>query len=70
MFIIPAAIFAGQFSWSEYILNFIPVFIGNAIGGSIFVALAYWLAYIGNVSPASPEENQHSYMRKRGQANE
>lgn len=65
MFLIPAAIFAGHFSWSEYILNFIPVFIGNAIGGSVFVALAYWLAYIGNVSPASPEENQLSYMRIR-----
>ncbi|THE09597.1 formate/nitrite transporter family protein [Bacillus timonensis] len=65
MFIIPAAIFAGYFTWMDYFRNFIPVYIGNAIGGSIFVALAYWLAYIGNVSPASLEENQLSNKRIR-----
>ncbi|PLR95209.1 formate/nitrite transporter family protein [Bacillus sp. T33-2] len=47
MFVIPAAIFAGHFSWLDFLNNFIPVFIGNAIGGSIFVALAYYLAYPG-----------------------
>ncbi|MED1204619.1 formate/nitrite transporter family protein [Heyndrickxia acidicola] len=45
MFVIPAAIFAGKLGWGDYIMNFIPVFIGNAIGGCIFVAMAYWLAY-------------------------
>jgi formate transporter len=45
MFVIPAAIFAGHFTWIEYISNFVPVFLGNAIGGSIFVAMAYWIAY-------------------------
>lgn len=45
MFVIPAAIFAGQLNWGQYIQNFIPVFLGNAVGGSIFVSLLYWVAY-------------------------
>jgi formate/nitrite transporter len=45
MFVIPAAIFAGHFTWLEYIGNFIPVFLGNAVGGSVFIAMAYWHAY-------------------------
>jgi formate transporter len=45
MFVIPAAIFAGHFSWLEYLGNFAPVFLGNAIGGSVFIATAYWHAY-------------------------
>ncbi|MDL4842253.1 formate/nitrite transporter family protein [Aquibacillus rhizosphaerae] len=46
MFLIPAAIFAGYFSWTAYLTNFIPVFLGNAVGGIIFVAGAYWIAYL------------------------
>ncbi|MCV9884360.1 formate/nitrite transporter family protein [Metabacillus halosaccharovorans] len=45
MFVIPAAIFSGYFSWSAFIGNFIPVFLGNAIGGFVFVSLFYRLAY-------------------------
>lgn len=45
MFVIPAAIFAGHFSWMEYLGNFVPVFLGNAVGGSVFVATLYWFAY-------------------------
>ncbi len=45
MFVIPAAIFAGQATWSQFIQNFIPVFLGNAVGGSVFVSLLYWVAY-------------------------
>ncbi|WP_409293737.1 formate/nitrite transporter family protein [Peribacillus sp. SCS-26] len=45
MFVIPAAIFAGQAGWDDFVYNFIPVYIGNAIGGSIFVAMAYFYAY-------------------------
>jgi len=45
MFVIPAAIFAGHFAWTEYLANFVPVFLGNAVGGSIFISMAYWLAY-------------------------
>jgi formate transporter len=45
MFIIPAAIFAGHFTWMDYLGNFVPVAIGNAIGGGVFVALFYWLVH-------------------------
>lgn len=45
MFIIPAAIFAGGVTWLEYLPNFIAVFLGNIVGGAIFVALAYFISY-------------------------
>jgi formate/nitrite transporter len=45
MFVIPAAIFAGHFTWIEYLQNFIPVFLGNAVGGTVFIAMAYYHAY-------------------------
>ncbi|PLR77944.1 formate/nitrite transporter [Bacillus sp. V3-13] len=45
MFVIPAAIFAGTFTWLDYLQNMIPVFLGNAVGGSVFVSMAYWHAY-------------------------
>ncbi|NRD79678.1 formate/nitrite transporter family protein [Bacillus sp. BRMEA1] len=45
MFVIPAAIFAGHFTWWEYLHNFIPVFLGNAVGGTIFIAMAYYQVY-------------------------
>ncbi len=44
MFIVPAAIFAGYLSWSEYLPNFIAVFLGNTVGGAVFVGLAYFIA--------------------------
>lgn len=50
MFVIPAAIFAGHFTWLDYIRNFVPVFLGNAVGGAIFVAGVYWLSYIRTTS--------------------
>lgn len=45
MFIIPAAIFAGSFTWIDYLQNFILVFSGNLVGGAIFVGGFYWAAY-------------------------
>ncbi|MEH7309148.1 formate/nitrite transporter family protein [Neobacillus drentensis] len=45
MFVIPAAIFAGHFTWADYLANFVPVVIGNAIGGGVFVALIYWMVH-------------------------
>lgn len=55
MFVIPAAIFAGHFTWLEYLHNFVPVFLGNAVGGSVFVALAYYLAYKKNIVKADTD---------------
>jgi len=45
MFVIPAAIFAGALSWAQFADNFVPVFLGNAVGGAVFVGLAYHVAY-------------------------
>jgi formate transporter len=45
MFVIPAAIFAGHFTWADYFANFVPVAIGNAIGGGVFVAFIYWMVH-------------------------
>ncbi|KGE20325.1 formate/nitrite transporter family protein [Paenibacillus wynnii] len=46
MFLIPAAIFEGHFTWSQYMMNFIPVWLGNLVGGAVFVGAAYWAAYL------------------------
>jgi formate/nitrite transporter len=45
MFIIPAAIFADALSWTQFVENFVAVFLGNAVGGAIFVGLAYYVSY-------------------------
>jgi formate transporter len=51
MFLIPAAIFSGALGWGDYFRNFVPVFLGNVVGGAVFVALAYWLSFLRK-SPA------------------
>lgn len=45
MFVVPAAIFVGAVTWTQYLPNFVAVFLGNAVGGALFVGLAYHLAY-------------------------
>jgi formate transporter len=45
MFVIPAAIFSGHLTWSAFLPNIIPVFLGNAVGGALFVSLPYFLSY-------------------------
>jgi formate transporter len=61
MFVIPAAIFAGHFTWSDYLHNFVPVYLGNAVGGSIFIAMAYYHAFkkktFSNTSPKVVKHN-------------
>jgi formate/nitrite transporter len=46
MFVIPAAIFAGHYTWGEYLGNFVPVWLGNLVGGMVFVAGFYYVAYL------------------------
>ncbi|MDP4162630.1 MAG: formate/nitrite transporter family protein [Bacillota bacterium] len=58
MFVIPAAIFAGHFTWHDYLLNFIPVYLGNAVGGGIFVSLIYFVAYKNHLFTIQPEGSQ------------
>ncbi|GGF93680.1 formate/nitrite transporter family protein [Paenibacillus abyssi] len=56
MFVFPAAIFAGYAGWGDWLRNFIPVYLGNAVGGAVFVAVLYWLAYIRGVEREVAEE--------------
>jgi len=65
MFVIPAAIFAGHFTWNDYLYNFIPVFLGNAVGGSIFVGLAYWLAFRKSETKKGAKVPQYPFPLKK-----
>ncbi|MBO0432698.1 formate/nitrite transporter family protein [Enterococcus sp. DIV0660C] len=47
-FVIPAAIFEGSLSWTEFFRNFILVYLGNIVGGGIFVSGFYYLSYKGH----------------------
>jgi formate transporter len=41
-------------TWTNFVFaNLVPVTIGNAIGGSIMVAAAYWFIYLRNKQPGS-----------------
>ncbi len=47
MFFIPAGIFYGAaVSWADFFLvNLLPVTLGNIVGGAMFVGLVYWFLY-------------------------
>ncbi|MNJ49092.1 putative formate transporter 1 [compost metagenome] len=57
MFLIPAAIFEGYFSWGDYIRNFVPVWLGNLTGGALFVAGTYWMAYLKDRKPKDVQQS-------------
>lgn len=44
-FLIPAAIFEGAVTWSQFFMNIIPVYLGNVLGGAGLVGALYYLAY-------------------------
>jgi formate/nitrite transporter FocA (FNT family) len=48
MYFIPVAMLIGAEAATvgALIANLVPVTVGNIVGGSIFVALVYWLIYI------------------------
>ena len=48
MFFLPAAHFAGvpDIGWGDILRNLLFAGLGNAIGGSVFVGLAYWYLYL------------------------
>lgn len=53
MFFIPAGIFVGaHITWSQALTEFAGAFIGNAIGGWLFVATAYWFVYLRKAKQA------------------
>lgn len=60
MFLIPAAIFAGYYSWDMYLMNFIPVWLGNLTGGAVFVAGIYFTAYIKKENQLTPTGSGHA----------
>jgi formate/nitrite transporter len=70
MYFIPAGILLSHFAplpeihgmdlsvlnWSNFLWkNMLPVTIGNIIGGSVFVGMSYWGAYLRSVKPADSE---------------
>lgn len=61
MFLIPAAIFAGaDLTWMDYFHNFVPVWLGNLVGGSVFVAGIYFMAYLKNSPAPAAAEAKHT----------
>ncbi|OFI49755.1 formate-nitrite transporter [Floricoccus tropicus] len=44
-FVIPFAIFEGAATWGQFVGNFIPVFLGNVVGGVGLVSLLFSVAY-------------------------
>jgi Formate/nitrite family of transporters len=42
LFVIPTAIFENHATWGQLIGNFIPVYLGNIVGGVVCVALLYY----------------------------
>ncbi len=48
MYFIPLGILisGGEIGLTEFLTNIIPVTAGNIIGGSLFVALVYWVVYL------------------------
>lgn len=58
MFIIPAAIFAGHATWADWLYNFVPVYLGNLVGGGLFVGFAYYLVYLRKTTTMNKSLNQ------------
>lgn len=46
-YLIPVGYLAGadDVTWGGFLANMVPVTFGNVVGGSVFVALVYWLIY-------------------------
>lgn len=44
-FLIPFTIFIGHATWWDFVVNFVPVYLGNVVGGAVLIALFYSLAY-------------------------
>jgi formate/nitrite transporter len=55
-------------TWAAFAGNLIPVTLGNAIGGGLFVGAVYWLVYIRNGSPQgkSPSTGATPHQATKG----
>lgn len=58
MFVIPASILAGHLTWADYFGNFVPVWLGNLVGGSILVAGFYYTAYLRKTENVRNEQKK------------
>lgn len=54
MYLIPIGYFAGAdgVTLTSFLVNLAPVTLGNIVGGSVFVALVYWVVYLRKDSDA------------------
>lgn len=52
MYVLPVVMFGGNIVWdlSGLFLNLVYVTAGNIVGGSLFVAGAYWIVFIRNTA--------------------
>src|SRR4051812_41146227 len=74
MFFLPAAIFAGMdLTWWDAIHNWIFAFLGNLVGGSVFVGAAYWFLYLRDADaesaggvPTAPARESERFTRRDG----
>jgi len=57
MFVIPAAIFAGEITWIDFFSNMIPTFLGNAVGGAGFVGFLYFYVYYKQANQVQKPQN-------------
>lgn len=54
MFFFPLAmLFGAPLVWADLLTNLLPVIAGNIVGGSVLVALVYWVIYL---RPGSPDK--------------
>lgn len=69
MFFIPVGIFSGApITWTQtFLYNFLPVLLGNMIGGYVFMGLNYWFT-TGCHDVDDPEGTVHSDAKRIGRA--
>jgi formate/nitrite transporter len=62
MFFLPAAIFAGVpgIGWGEVFHNLVFAFLGNLVGGAVFVAGFYWFLYLRGKDTATTADGEQA----------
>ena len=73
MFFLPAALFAGVpgIGWGDILRNWVFAGLGNAVGGTVFVGLAYWYLFLrgtdaGDKAPAATSDGSGTAGAPRG----
>lgn len=60
MFVLPAAAFEGHAGWGHTVANIATVWCGNVVGGAVFVAGLYGLAYLRRPAAAALAEHDRA----------